>query len=87
MGNLKAILPVAGIGTRLRPHTNKKPKVLLEVAGKPILGHIMDELSKHPIEEVIFIVGSMADKIEKYISENYDMKTRFVFQKEQLLGG
>jgi glucose-1-phosphate thymidylyltransferase len=83
MGTVKAILPVAGIGTRLRPHTISKPKVLLEVAGKPILGYIMEEISHLPIEEVIFIIGNMGDQIKKYISENFNIKTRFVLQKEQ----
>ena len=41
---MRAIIPVAGIGTRLRPHTFTLPKVLLNVAGKPILGHILDTI-------------------------------------------
>ena len=45
-----AIIPVAGVGTRLRPHTHTQPKVLLHVAGKPILAHILDDLpaARHP---------------------------------------
>ena len=41
---MKAIIPVAGAGTRLRPHTHTQPKPLVPIAGKPILGHIIDNL-------------------------------------------
>jgi len=50
---MKAIIPVAGVGTRLRPHTYSHPKVLLNVAGKPIIGHIMDKLIDAGIDEAI----------------------------------
>ena len=43
---MKAIIPVAGVGRRLRPHTHTQPKALMHVAGRPILGHILDELVK-----------------------------------------
>ena len=52
---MKAIIPVAGIGTRLRPHTHTQPKALIPIAGKPILAHIVDNLieliKKHSIED------------------------------------
>ncbi|MBA7599494.1 Bifunctional protein GlmU [subsurface metagenome] len=83
MKGLKVILPVAGSGTRLRPHTHTRPKVLLGVAGKPILGHIMEEIIKLPVSEVIFIVGHLGKQIESYITSNFRVKTRFIFQKEQ----
>ena len=54
---MKAIIPVAGVGSRLRPHTLSNPKVLLNVAGKPIIGHIMDKLIASGIDEAIVIVG------------------------------
>jgi glucose-1-phosphate thymidylyltransferase len=84
---MKVIIPVAGSGTRLRPHTYLLPKPLLTVAGKPIIGHILDKLKKdlHPFpDEVVFIVSYMADKIEKYIKENYDFKATYIEQKEPL---
>ena len=49
-----AIIPVAGVGSRLRPHTHTAPKPLLHVAGKPILGHILDQLNTVSPERVIF---------------------------------
>ena len=54
---MKAIIPVAGIGSRLRPHTHTQPKSLIPVAGKPILGHILDQLIQAGIEEMVFVIG------------------------------
>ncbi len=79
---MKAIIPAAGIGTRLRPHTHTAPKALLHVAGKPILGHIIDELIAYNIREIVFIVGFLGDKIVDYVKENYDIKASFIEQKE-----
>jgi glucose-1-phosphate thymidylyltransferase len=81
---VKVIIPVAGIGTRLRPHTHTAPKALLYVAGKPLLGHILDSIKDLEFEEVTFVIGFMGDKIIDYVNQNYDFKTRFVEQKELL---
>ncbi|MGB2697643.1 MAG: sugar phosphate nucleotidyltransferase [Candidatus Zixiibacteriota bacterium] len=78
---MKVIIPVAGIGTRLRPHTHTAPKGLLHVAGKPILGHILDRLKKLDIVEIIFIIGFLGEKIADYVKKNYDFKSRFVYQE------
>jgi glucose-1-phosphate thymidylyltransferase len=78
----KVIIPVAGIGTRLRPHTHTAPKGLLHVAGKPILGHILDALKPMKIDEVIFVIGFMGDQIVKYVKKNYRFKSKFIEQKE-----
>lgn len=80
---MKVVIPVAGLGNRLKPHTFNHPKVLLPVAGKPILGHILDSLKKLPISEYIFITGNLGEMIEQYVNENYQIKARFVLQKEQ----
>jgi glucose-1-phosphate thymidylyltransferase len=78
---MKAIIPVAGIGSRLKPHTHTQPKSLIPVAGKPILGHIIDSLKKAGIREFVFIIGYLGDKIEQYVSENHkDCKSTFVIQ-------
>lgn len=79
---MKVIIPVAGIGLRLRPHTHTAPKGLLHVAGKPILGHILDRLKKLKISEVIFIIGFLGEKVVDYVKKNYDFKSRFVYQEE-----
>jgi len=84
MKNIRAIIPVAGIGTRLRPHTYTLPKVLLNVAGKPILGHIMDRIILEGISKATFVVGYLGEKVEEFIRENYDIEAEFVEQEEQL---
>ncbi|ASQ90751.1 nucleotidyl transferase [Prosthecochloris sp. GSB1] len=81
---MKAIIPVAGIGTRLRPHTLSQPKVLLNVAGKPIIGHIMDKLIASGIDEAIVIIGYLGEMIESYLKKHYDIKFTFVTQQERL---
>jgi glucose-1-phosphate thymidylyltransferase len=79
---LKAIIPVAGVGSRLRPHTFTRPKVLLNVAGKPILGHILDHLTSSGVTSVTLIVGQMADLVEEYVRKHYDIPAEFVLQEE-----
>ncbi len=78
---MKAIIPVAGIGSKLRPHTHTQPKALVPVAGKPILSHIVDKLVSTGVNDFIFIIGYLGDKIEEYIKSNYpSLKTSFVLQ-------
>ena len=77
---MKIIIPVAGEGRRLRPHTYTTPKALLPVAGKPILGHIVDQILDLNASEVIFITGPLGDKIEKYIKDNYSFPSTFIEQ-------
>ncbi len=81
---MKAIIPVAGVGSRLRPHTFSHPKVLLNVAGKPIIGHIMDKLIEAGIDETIVIVGYLGDMVEKWLTTHYSIKFTFVTQSELL---
>jgi glucose-1-phosphate thymidylyltransferase len=79
---MKVIIPTAGLGTRLRPHTYSKPKPLVSVAGKPVLGHILDTLSQIPIDELIFITGYLGNQIEAYVREHYAFSARFIEQTE-----
>jgi glucose-1-phosphate thymidylyltransferase len=81
---VKAIIPAAGIGTRLRPHTHTLPKALLHVAGKPILAHILDQLMELDVEEVVIVVGVLGEKIEAFVREHYPVKATFVEQTERL---
>lgn len=81
---MKAIIPVAGIGTRLRPHTHTQPKALVPVAGKPILAHIIDTLIEGGIKDFVFIIGYLGSKVENYINLNYknaDINIHFVVQE------
>jgi glucose-1-phosphate thymidylyltransferase len=77
---MKVIIPMGGRGTRLRPHTHTRPKPLVHVAGKPVLGHILDKLDKLNVEEIIFITGSFSEQVEEYVSKNYSFKARYIPQ-------
>jgi len=81
---MRAIIPVAGVGTRLRPHTYTLPKVLLNVAGKPIIAHIMDAIIEQGITKATIVTGYMRKLVESYIRERYDIDVSFVSQKESL---
>lgn len=79
---MNVIIPLAGFGTRLRPHTYTKPKPLVNVAGKPVLGHILDKLEGLDIEETVFITGYLGDQIEHYVNLHYSFPAHYVEQKE-----
>jgi glucose-1-phosphate thymidylyltransferase len=81
---MRAIIPVAGVGSRLRPHTFTVPKVLLNVAGKPIIGHILDKVIEAGFSEATIIVGYLGDMIREYVQANYQIKTDFIEQEERL---
>ncbi len=82
---MKAVIPAAGIGTRLRPHTLNKPKSLLPVAGKPILAHIMDDLTEAGIDGFVLIVGYHGDEVRSWFTrERPDLDITFVEQTERL---
>lgn len=77
---MKAIIPVAGIGSKLRPHTHTQPKAMMPVAGKPILVHIMDTLIAGGIKDFVLVIGYLGDKIESFISTAYaKQKIRLTF--------
>ena len=82
---MKIILPVAGKGTRLRPHTFSRAKSLVTVAGKTVLEHIMNNLLRiKNIEEFIFIVDENGKQIEHFINIKYpDIKCSYIVQKER----
>ena len=82
---MKALIPAAGVGTRLRPHTLNKPKALLPVAGKPILAHIMDDLTSAGIDGFVLIIGYHGDEVREWFArERPDLDIIFVEQKERL---
>jgi len=81
---MKVIIPLAGFGKRLRPHTYTKPKPLVNVAGKAVLGHILDKLQGLDVEEIVFIVGWLGEQIKEYVTANYSFKAHYVEQKELL---
>lgn len=82
---LKVVIPMAGRGTRLRPHTWSKPKQLVSVAGKAVLGHVLDMLSTLPDPEnieLVNIVGYLGEQIEAYMKEYYpSLRSHYVVQE------
>ena len=81
---MKVIIPVAGAGTRLRPLTYTQPKVLISVAGKPILSFIIDELLENGISDFIFVIGYLGEKIKEFVENNYPhIHAKFVTQENR----
>ncbi|MEK7257410.1 MAG: nucleotidyltransferase family protein, partial [Bacteroidota bacterium] len=83
---MKAIIPVAGAGTQLRPLTYTQPKPLIAVAGKPILSFIIDRLLSLGVEDFVFIIGYLGEKIKDYIETSYPSLRRQFVSQEQRIG-
>ena len=81
---MKAVIPLAGKGTRLRPHTHLTPKPLVHVAGKPVMSYILDDLLELGVEEIVFIVGYLQDTIRAYMADAYpQIKPHYTVQEVQ----
>ena len=81
---MKVIIPTAGSGTRLRPHTFSSPKTLIHVAGRPILDHLLEPLLEFPdLSELIFIIGDNGEQIRDYVETHYNLPTTYLWQNEQ----
>ena len=77
-------MPVAGKGTRLRPHTHVTPKPLLKVGEKPVLAYILDDLRELGVHEAVVITGHLKEKVEAYMASEYpDFHAVYVEQVEQ----
>ncbi len=83
---MKAIIPMAGKGTRLRPLTHSTPKALLRVGAKPILGHIIDNLATVGVDHLVIIISADAADIPSYISSTYPNLGLDTVIQEQKLG-
>jgi len=81
----KAMILAAGLGTRMRPITEKTPKPLIKVHGKPLLDHALDALKRSDIEEVVLNVHYLADQIEDHVKSRSDMKIHISDEREELL--
>ncbi len=78
---MKAIIPVAGAGTKLRPHTYTQPKALIPLAGKTILSINIDQMHEGGINDFVFIVGYLGEKIQDYVNNKYpQLNCHFVHQ-------
>ncbi|HWR32585.1 MAG TPA: sugar phosphate nucleotidyltransferase, partial [Chitinophagaceae bacterium] len=81
---MKAIIPVAGAGTQLRPNSYTQPKALIPLAGKTVISIIIDQLQQAGINEIIFIVGYLGEKIQDYVKSKYpDLKAHYVHQVDR----
>lgn len=81
---MKVILPVAGKGTRLRPHTHTKAKSLVHVAGKTVLEHIVSRLAVLPVDEFIFIVDENGSQVEEFMARKFpDLTCSYLIQTER----
>src|SRR5882757_808547 len=82
---VKVIIPLAGKGTRLRPHTHLVPKPMLKIAGKPVMAYILEDLQKlGNVNEVIYVTGHLKEKVEEYARTQFaSLPAKFVEQKVQ----
>ena len=81
---MKVIIPLAGKGTRLRPHTHVTPKPMMRVAGKPVMSYVLDELRNlGGIEQIIYITGHLKEKVEDFARKSLDVPSVFIEQKIQ----
>jgi glucose-1-phosphate thymidylyltransferase len=80
---MQVIIPLAGKGTRLRPHTHLVPKPLIKVAGRPVMDWVMDTLKGLDISELICITGHLKEQVESYVRAQYKIPARFVEQRVQ----
>jgi glucose-1-phosphate thymidylyltransferase len=81
---MKVIIPLAGKGTRLRPHTHITPKPMLKIAGKPVIDYVMDDLQRlGDVEQVIYVTGHLKDKVEQYTRAKYPFDSVFIEQAVQ----
>ena len=81
---MKVIIPLAGKGTRLRPHTHITPKPMLKIAGKPVIDYVMEDLQRlGNVEQVVYITGHLKEKVEEYARKKYPFDAVFIEQKVQ----
>lgn len=80
---MQVIIPLAGKGTRLRPHTHLVPKPMLKVAGRPVIDWVMDTLAPLSVSELIFITGHLKNQVEAYSAHRYGIPCRYIEQVVQ----
>ena len=87
---MNIVIPMAGLGKRMRPHTLTVPKPLLPIAGKPIIQRLVEDIAKvcsSQIDEIAFVVGHFGEEAEKNllkIAESVGAKGRICYQEEAL---
>ncbi|MEA3287521.1 MAG: sugar phosphate nucleotidyltransferase [Candidatus Marinimicrobia bacterium] len=81
---MRAVIPAAGIGKRLRPHTLNVPKVMINLAGKRLIGHVLEAVEAAGVTSVSIIVGYKGEQVEEYVNRFYShMRLDFPYQAER----
>ncbi len=81
---MEVVIPLAGKGTRLRPHTHTVPKPLLQVAGKAVLDYVVEDvLGRLNVDRLIFITGHLKEQVEDHVRAHYAVPAVFVEQAVQ----
>ena len=81
---MKVIIPLAGKGTRLRPHTHVTPKPMLRIAGKPVMDYVMDDVKRlGDVEQVVYVTGHLKEKVEEHARRDIGLPAVFVEQSVQ----
>lgn len=83
---MQAILPLAGKGTRLRPHTHTRPKPLLRVGNRTVLDRVLDLLEQAGVDEIIGIMGHLSDQIEAHLKTEHPNLGFIPVEQTQQLG-
>ncbi|UWG48125.1 dTDP-glucose pyrophosphorylase [Halanaeroarchaeum sp. HSR-CO] len=85
---MKAVIPAAGQGTRLYPQTHTKPKAMVRLAGEPILGHILSNLTKTSVHQVVIVVGGpMQNQIIEYAETSFNDEFEINFVEQETAEG
>ncbi len=87
--SLKIVIPMAGFGSRMRPHTWSKPKQLIQIADKTLLGHVLDMLNTLPPtmpRELVFITGYLGSQMKPFMDEHYPSVTVYFVEQQEMLG-
>lgn len=79
---MQILLPIAGLGTRVRPHTHVRPKPMLTLAGKPVLGHLLDYLLQLEPSSIVLVVGERGHLVERYVRDNYSVPLHIRVQQQ-----
>ena len=81
---MRAVIPAAGIGKRLRPHTLNVPKVMMNLAGRRLIGHVLDAVESAGVDSVSIIVGYKGEQVEEYVNRFYShLRLDFPYQAER----
>ncbi|MBI4009996.1 MAG: nucleotidyltransferase family protein [Candidatus Aenigmarchaeota archaeon] len=83
---MQAVILCGGLGERLRPHTEKIPKVMLELKGKPILEHVINHIKKYGIEVIVLLCGYKSDEIKNHFGngKKFGVNINYSVEKEKL---